>query len=51
MIPFGWTNVLATFQSYIHKILAEKLDVFIVIYLDDIFISIKSKKEKQKEAV
>ena len=26
------------FQEYVNKILAEKLDVFIIIYLDDILI-------------
>lgn len=51
MIHFGLTNVLATFQNYINKILAEKLDVFIIVYLDDIFIYIKNKREKHIETV
>lgn len=38
VIPFSLINVLATFQDYINKILAEKLDVFIIVYLNDIFI-------------
>ena len=38
VIPFGPFNALATFQSYINKILAEKLNVFIIVYLDIILI-------------
>lgn len=38
VIPFGLSNTPASFQSYINKILAKKLDVFIIIYLDDILI-------------
>ncbi len=48
---FGLTNTLATFQGYINKILAEKLDIFIIVYLDNIFIYIKSKKKKYIEAI
>lgn len=32
------------FQEYISKILAEKLDVFVIFYLDDIFIYIENKR-------
>ena len=35
---FGLTNVSASFQGYINKILAEKLDIFVIVYLDDILI-------------
>ena len=41
VILFGLFNALATFQKYINKILAEKLDIFIIVYLDDILIYIK----------
>ena len=41
MMPFGLFNALASFQSYINKILAKKLDFFVIIYLNDIFIYIK----------
>ena len=40
---FALFNALASFQSYINKILAKKLDVFVIVYLNDIFIYIKDK--------
>ncbi len=40
-MPFGLSNIPASFQGYINKILAEKLDIFVVIYLDDILIYTK----------
>ena len=38
MMPFGLTNAPSSFQGFINKILAEKLDIFVIIYLDDILI-------------
>ena len=38
VMPFGLSNAPASFQGYINKILAEKLDIFVIVYLDDIFI-------------
>ena len=38
MMPFGLSNALASFQVYNNKILAKKLDVFVIVYLDDILI-------------
>ena len=35
---FGLTNALASFQGYIIKILTEKLDIFVIVYLNDILI-------------
>ena len=40
-MPFGLSNVPASFQYYINKIVAEKLDIFVIVYLDDIFIYTK----------
>ena len=37
-MPFRLSNALVSFQGYINKILAEKLDIFVILYLDDIFI-------------
>ena len=38
MIPFKLTNTLASSQGYINKIFAKKLDIFIIIYLNNILI-------------
>ena len=43
---FELTNAPVIFQGYINKILAKKLDVFMIVYLDDIFIYIKSKRKE-----
>ena len=37
-MPFELFNAPASFQGYINKILAEKLDIFVIVYLNDIFI-------------
>ena len=36
---FSISNALATFQGYINKILAENLNIFMIVYLDDILIN------------
>ena len=41
VMPFGISNALASFQGYVNKILAEKLDVFVIVYLNDILIYTK----------
>ena len=37
-MPFGLTNASASLQKYINKIFAKKLDIFVIVYLDDILI-------------
>ena len=37
-MPFDLTNVPASFQGYINKIFVKKLDIFIIVYLDNILI-------------
>lgn len=34
-MPFSLSNVLASFQSYANKIQVEKLDVFLIVNLDE----------------
>ena len=50
-MPFGLSNALASFQGYINKILAEKLDVFVIVYLDDILIYTEDEGQGHVEAV
>ena len=48
---FGLTNALATFQGYINKNLAKKLDVFVILYLDDIFIYTENERKSHVKVV
>ena len=40
-MPFKLFNTSASFPDYINKILAKKLDIFIIVYFDNIFIYTK----------
>ena len=51
MMSFGLTNAPGSFQSYVNKMLAEKLNIFVIVYLDDIFIYIKDQGKVHIEAV
>ncbi len=48
---FGLSNAPASFQGYINKILAEKLDIFVVVYLDDILIYTEDPSQPYVDAV
>lgn len=48
---FGLTNILAIFQGYINEILAQKLNVLAIVYLDDILIYIEKKEKVHVEVV
>ena len=50
-MSFGLSNTLATFQGYVNKILAEKLDIFVFVYLDEILIYTKDPGQPYVEAV
>ncbi len=51
VISFGLANAPATFQGYINKILAEKFNIFVIVYLDDIFIYTENEGEKHVQAI
>lgn len=48
---FGLSNAAASFQRYINKIFAEKLDVFVIVYLNNILIYIEDPGQLHIEAV
>ena len=37
-MPFGLTNAPAAFQKFINTVFADILDVFVIVYMDDILI-------------
>ena len=48
---FGLINILAIFQDYVNKILVKKLNIFIIIYLNNILIHISNEKKGYVKAV
>ncbi|MBW0567954.1 hypothetical protein O181_107669 [Austropuccinia psidii MF-1] len=50
VMPFGLTNAPASFQNFVNDIFAEFLDIFVVVYLDDIMVFSSSKNEHVKHA-
>ena len=50
-MPFGLFNASAIFQGYVNKILTEKLDIFVIVYLNDILIYTKDSGQPHVEAV
>ena len=48
---FGLSNAPVIFQGYINKILAKKLDIFVIVYLDNILIYTKDPGKPHIEAV
>ena len=51
VMPFGLSNNPATFQGYVNKILAEKLDIFVIVYLNDILIYTEDTGQPHVKAV
>ena len=50
-MPFSLSNTPASFQGYINKILAKKLVIFIILYLDDIFLYTEDPGQAQVNAI
>ena len=48
---FGLTNVSVSFQEYINKIFAEKFDIFVIVYLDNILIYTEDDRDGHVAAV
>lgn len=46
--PFGLCNTLATFQHFVNDIFADPVEVYLVVYLDDILIYSKNFDEHVK---
>ena len=44
-MSFKLTNTPAMFQTYINNVLREHLDIFVMIYLDDILVYSKNKAD------
>ena len=50
-MTFRLSNAPASFQNYNNKILIEKLDIFVIVYLDNIFIYTKDPGTRRRYAV
>ncbi len=50
-MPFGLSYAPTSFQGYINNILAEKLDIFVIVYLDDILVYTKDTGRPHVNAV
>ena len=48
---FGLSNAPASFQGYIKKILAKKINIIVIVYLDNIFIYTENSGKDNMEAV
>ena len=50
-MSFDFFNALTTFQRYVYKILAKKLDIFVIVSLDGILIYTKDLDQPYVEIV
>ncbi|MCU1415826.1 MAG: hypothetical protein JWN80_3166, partial [Microbacteriaceae bacterium] len=47
VVPFGLSNAPAVFQRYINECLHDLIDVYVIVYLDDILVFSKDIKEHE----
>ena len=47
-MPFKLTNTPATFQAFINNMLRKYLNIFIIIYLDDILIHSQTEEDHKR---
>ncbi|QRV84414.1 Retrotransposable element Tf2 protein [Ceratobasidium sp. AG-Ba] len=48
VMPFGLTNAPATFQHFMNDVFRDILDIYVIIYLDDILVFSKSKEDHER---
>ena len=48
---FSLSNTPASFHGYINKILDKKLDIFVIVYLADIFIYTEDPRQAHVNAI
>ena len=51
VMPFGFTNAPAIFQSLINTILRQYLDIFVTAYIDDVLVYTNGTLEEYKQHV
>lgn len=49
--PFELSNASASFQTYVNKILAKKVSIFVIAFLDNILICTEDPGQGHVEAV
>ena len=47
MMPFELTNALAAFMDLMHRVFLPYLDMFVVVFVDDILIYSKSEEDHE----
>lgn len=50
-MPFRLSNTPTDFQEYINKILNKKFNIFVIVYLDDIFVYTKDSWQTYIDAI